>query len=70
MQALRYASDVSKWQFEDFENQARNHLGKAGDTDFRFNEVYEEFCTEAGVDDVPDLNSDQRIIMVGSELPI
>src|SRR5215211_2703607 len=48
MQGLRYASDISKWQFEDFENQARNHLSKTGDSDFNFNEVYEEFCTEAG----------------------
>ena len=66
MQALRYASDISKRQFEDFENQARNHLSKAGDTDFTFNDAYEQFCTEAGIDDVPDVNTDQRIIMVGS----
>ncbi len=68
IQALRYASDISQWQFEDFENQARNYLGKVGDTGFNFNEVYEAFCAEAGVDDVPDLNTDQRIIMVGAEI--
>jgi len=27
----------------------------------------EEFCAEAGIDEVPDLNSDQRLIIVGSE---
>jgi hypothetical protein len=68
MQALRYASYIAKWSFEDFENQARIHLGKVGDPDFNFNEIYEDFCTEAGADEVPDLNSDQRLIIVGSEV--
>ena len=68
MQALRYASYISRWTFDDFEIQARNHLGKAGDASFNFNEIYEEFCAEAGVDEVPDLNTDQRIIIVGAEV--
>jgi hypothetical protein len=68
MQALRYASYISRWTFDDFENQARNHLGKTGDASFNFNEIYEEFCAEAGVDEVPDLNTDQRIIIVGAEV--
>jgi hypothetical protein len=68
MQALRYASYISKWRFEDFENQARAYLGKAGDPDFNFNELYEQFCVDAGIDEVPDLNSDQRLIIVGSEV--
>jgi hypothetical protein len=68
MQALRYASYISKWGFEDFENQARNHFGRVGDTDFNFNEIYETFCADAGVDEPPDLNVDQRIIIVGSEV--
>ncbi len=67
-QALRYASYISKWGFEDFENQARSYLGKAGDEDFNFNQIYETFCNEAGVEDPPDLNADQRIIIVGSEV--
>ena len=36
MQALRYASDVSKWRFEDFEGQTRNHLAKVDDVNSRF----------------------------------
>jgi hypothetical protein len=68
MQALRYASYISKWGFENFENQARAYLGKAGDPDFNFNELYEQFCVDAGIDEVPDLNSDQRLIVVGSEV--
>lgn len=68
MQALRYASYISKWSFEDFENQARNYFGKVGDTNFNFNETFETFCAEAGVDEPPDLNADQRIIIVGSEV--
>ena len=66
IQAMRYASYVSRWRFEDFERQARNFMGKTGDADFNFNETYEEFCQEAGVDETPELNTDQRIIVVGS----
>ena len=69
IQALRYASYISKWRFEDFENQARNFLGKIGDPEFNFNSLYEDFCQESGVDeidDIPNLNQEQRIIIVGS----
>jgi hypothetical protein len=31
MQALRYASYISKWRFEDFENHMKNYSGKTGD---------------------------------------
>ncbi len=68
MQALRYASYVAKWGYQDFENHARSHLGKVGDPNFNFNEMFEQFCAGAGVDEVPDLNGDQRIIIVGSEV--
>lgn len=66
IQALRYASYISKWRFEDFENQARNFLGKVGDPDFNFNALYESFCEDAGADEIPNLNQDQRVIVVGS----
>lgn len=66
IQALRYASYISKWRFEDFENQARNFLGKVGDPEFNFNSIYESFCEDAGVDEIPSLNQDQRIIIAGS----
>ncbi len=66
IQSLRYASYVSKWDFQDFENTARNYFGKVGDAEFNFNELFESFCSEAGIDDIPDINRDQRIIIVGS----
>ena len=66
MQSLRYASYVSKWKFEDFENAARNYFGKVDDAEFNFNELFESFCSDAGQDDIPDINRDQRIIIVGS----
>jgi arsenate reductase-like glutaredoxin family protein len=66
VQALRYASYISKWKFEDFENLSRNFMGKVGDTDFNFNAIYESFCEDAGSDEIPNLNQDQRIILVGS----
>lgn len=68
IQALRYASYISKWKFEHFENVARGFLGKAGDPDFNFNETFETFCQESGSDEVPDLNEDQRVIIVGSSV--
>jgi len=68
IQALRYASYISKWKFEHFESVARNFLGKAGDPDFNFNETFETFCQESGTDEVPDLNEDQRVIIVGSSV--
>jgi len=66
IQALRYASYISKCRFEDFENVARNYLGKVGDPEFNFNDLFESFCEESGADEVPDLNQDQRIIIVKS----
>lgn len=68
IQSLRYASYLSKWGFQDFENIARNYFGKIGDPEFNFNELFESFCSESGVDDIPDINVDQRIIIVGSSV--
>lgn len=66
IQSLRYASYLAKWRFEDFENVARNYFGKVGDPEFNFNDEFESFCSESGVDEIPDLNQDQRIIIVGA----
>jgi len=68
IQAMRYASYISKWGFEDLENQARNYMGKIGDPDFNFNAIYESFCEDAGIDEIPDLNKDQRLIIVGGSV--
>ena len=68
MQALRYASYISKWSYPDFENQARAYLGKSGDPDFNFNEAFEQFCADSGIDEAPDINTDQRMVIVGSEV--
>ena len=68
MQALRYASYISKWRFEDFENLAQNFMGKIGDPEFNFNAMYESFCVDSGVDETPDINRDQRAIVVGSSV--
>lgn len=68
IQALRYASYISKWGFEDFENTARNYFGKIGDADYNFNAEYESFCEESGIDEIPDLNQDQRTIIVGNSV--
>src|SRR5204863_8113987 len=68
MQALRYASYISRWVFEDFERVAEGYLS-GGLSDFNFNAIYEKFCSDAGVDEIPEkLNSDQRMIVVGAEV--
>lgn len=66
MQAARYASYISSWKFEDFEKQA--NLYNSGKTDFNFNAVYESFCQESDVGEIPDINQDQRVILLGSEI--
>lgn len=68
VQSLRYASYISKWQFEDFENQARIFLKKIGDPEFNFNSLYEEFCNNSVGDEIPNINQDQRLIIVGSSV--
>ncbi len=66
MQALRYASYISKWDFTDFENQAKSYLNNR--EEFNFNEYFENFCIQSGVDEIPDINTNQRIIIAGSEV--
>ena len=69
MQALRYASYLSRWKFSDFELLARETLGH-GDADFNFLDSYQEFCgqhLEEG-DEAPTPNHDQRIILIGSRV--
>lgn len=68
MQALRYASYISKWTYENLETQARSFLAPQQGYDFNFNSVFEDFCERANVDEVPPLNQDQRIIIVGSSV--
>jgi hypothetical protein len=69
MQALRYASYISKWKLEDLETVFYNNRGKADDSDYNFNSVFESFCKEVGVDEVPvSINENQRIIIVGSSV--
>ncbi len=67
-QSLRYASYVSRWEYDDLEKQANNYFSEKGEKEFNFIEKFEEFCSSLGIDETPDLNQDQRIIIVGSKL--
>jgi hypothetical protein len=69
MQALRYASYLSRWKFSDFEALAREYLGH-GDADFNFLDCYQEFCAQhlEDGDEVPTPNHDQRIVLIGSHV--
>jgi len=68
IQSLRYASYISRWEYNSLENQAKNYFSEKGEDEFNFNEKFEDFCSSAGIDEVPDLNQEQRIIIVGSKL--
>ena len=62
-QALRYASYVSRWGYEDFEKQVQAYFeqqGKAGE-EFNFISILEDFFGE----EAPDINQEQRILIVG-----
>ncbi len=68
MQALRYASYVSRWSASDFEDHARNYRDQRAKAEFSLSDDFAHFCAEQGIDKVPDLNADQRIILVGSTI--
>jgi hypothetical protein len=69
IQAIRYASYVSRWDYNALENQARNYfLEKGEDEDFTLNDKFEKFLEDAVIDQVPDQNQEQRIIIVGRKL--
>lgn len=62
-QALRYASYVSRWGYEDFRKQAQAYFEQQGKTgeEFNFISILEEFFGE----EVPDIGQEQRILIVG-----
>ena len=68
MQALRYASYVSRWSATDFEDHARNYRDQAVKSEYSLSDEFAHFCAEEGIEDIPDLNADQRIILVGSTI--
>ncbi len=68
VQSLRYASYVSRWDYNDIENQASSYFQNQGNKDFNFNEKFENFCRNSNMTEIPDLNQDQRIIIVGDKL--
>ena len=68
MQALRYASYISRWSATEFERQAQNYFSEGDNSDFEFNEVFEQFCADKGIEEVPEFNVDQRIVLLGSAI--
>jgi len=64
MQAMRYASYISKWDFEQLEREARAYRG--GDPDFSLKDALVSFYEEAGVEEPTDVNREQRLVIAGS----
>jgi hypothetical protein len=65
-QALRYASYVSRWSYDDVEDQAEAYFIQQQGTqeEFNFIEAFEEFFEE----EIPDINQDQRLLVVGRSI--
>lgn len=69
MQSLKYASYISRWDYDDFERQTKEYYkDKLKEGEFDFNELFEGFCENVGIEEIPDINGDQRIILVGSDI--
>lgn len=67
MQGLKYASYISRWDYDDFERQAQEYYkDKPKEEEFDFNGLFEDFCKKVDTGEIPEINSDQRIILVGS----
>jgi len=69
IQSLKYASYISHWDYDHLEDQARTYFMEKGEKEFNFNDKFEEFLSDAGIEPVPEIyNQDQRIIIVGSHV--
>ena len=71
VQSLKYASYVSGWEYDKLKEQARVYYLERNEKDFNFNNKYETFVSDAGVEaeQIPeDFNREQRIIIAGSHI--
>ena len=66
IRSLRYAAHLAKWTLKEFEAQSKGLLGRGREPGFDFNQVFTEFCNDAGVKKIPPINQEQRIIVTGS----
>jgi len=66
IKSLRYAAHLAKWTLKEFETHTKGFLGRGRDPSFDFNQVFTEFCKDAGVKKIPPINQEQRIIVTGS----
>jgi Holliday junction resolvase-like predicted endonuclease len=70
MQALRYASYISRWPRRKIEQLAEAYHAQHGDpeTGASFDEIFTDFASETEEVGVPSLNGKQRVIIVGHRL--
>ena len=70
IQALRYASYISRWPRRKIEEMAEAYISQQGDEESAstFEEVFAEFAAETDSDAVPSLNGQQRVIIVGQKI--
>jgi len=64
--SLKDASYISLWKLEEFEKQAKRFLGKMADQNFSLSALFQSFCTENGVRNIPQINKEQRLMIIGS----
>jgi hypothetical protein len=69
MQALRYASYVSRWGYDQIAAQAKTYFSGKDVEDLTLDQRFTTFCEEAGAEDPDvDYNREQRIIIVGQSV--
>lgn len=70
IQAIRYASYISRWPKRRLEELAESYLSQHGgeDNGATFEEAFAEFAADTDTEGVPSLNGRQRIIIVGQKI--
>ena len=70
IQAIRYASYISRWPKRKLEELAEAYLSQRGDEDnsATFEEAFSEFASDIDTEGVPSLNGNQRVIIVGQKI--
>lgn len=65
-EAIQYASQVATWDHQQLEDSARAFY--KGGNDFNLTFAFENYCSQNGIDEVPEINATQRIYMIGLEV--
>lgn len=68
VRALRGAGGVADWSMDDFKRVSEAYHEIIEDYEFDFDARLKAFCEENGLEEVPLINRDQRVVLVGLEV--